>query len=255
MDLQLPFHLAAGYKSASQRARIVTESWGAENLYCCSCTSDSLRRESANTQVVDFLCPRCAEDYQLKSAQRRFGASITGANYARMMAAVLENRVPHFHLLHYDLPAELVRNLTIIPRFAISPSAIRKRNPLGALAQRANWVGYVFDLRVVPSLAKIDVVREGEIIDRKRVRAQFAKIGRIATLRPEQRGWTLDVLRCLETLTAAEFSTEQVYQFVPELSALHPANRHVPEKIRQQLQVLRDRGLLRQISRGRWLRL
>ncbi|MBA4137721.1 MAG: hypothetical protein C0518_10430 [Opitutus sp.] len=255
MDLRLPFHLAAGYKSASQRARIASEAWGAENLFCCNCTSNTLRRETANTHVVDFLCPACSDNYQLKSTQRRFGGTITGANYARMMSAVLANRTPHFHLLHYELPSEFIKNLVVIPRFAISPSAIQKRNALGATARRANWIGYVFNLRVVPDLAKIALVREGEIIDRRTARAQFAKIGRIEALRPEQRGWSLDVLRCVELLPSAEFTTDQVYQFVPELSALHPANRHVPEKIRQQLQVLRDRGLLRQLGRGRWLRL
>lgn len=40
--------------------------------------------------------------------------------------------------------------------------------------------------------------------------------------------------------------------FTRELEKLHPDNRHVKDKIRQQLQVLRDAGLLLHIERGLW---
>jgi type II restriction enzyme len=36
------------------------------------------------------------------------------------------------------------------------------------------------------------------------------------------------------------------------LEQLHPDNRHVRDKIRQQLQVLRDAGLLIHVESGRW---
>jgi type II restriction enzyme len=36
------------------------------------------------------------------------------------------------------------------------------------------------------------------------------------------------------------------------LEKLHPDNRHVKDKIRQQLQVLRDAGLLIHLGRGEW---
>jgi type II restriction enzyme len=75
-----------------------------------------------------------------------------------------------------------------------------------------------------------------------------------------QRGWTLDVLtivrrisdsrrRRQETLT---FTNADVYAHERELARLHPDNRHVKDKIRQQLQVLRDLGILRQPERGVW---
>ncbi|MGA2181250.1 MAG: hypothetical protein ABSH15_16930 [Verrucomicrobiota bacterium] len=40
--------------------------------------------------------------------------------------------------------------------------------------------------------------------------------------------------------------------FTRELEKLHPDNRHVRDKIRQQLQVLRDAGLLLHVERGEW---
>jgi hypothetical protein len=48
------------------------------------------------------------------------------------------------------------------------------------------------------------------------------------------------------------YTTTDVYAFESELEKLHPYNRHVKDKIRQQLQVLRDAGLLLHIGRGCW---
>jgi hypothetical protein len=48
------------------------------------------------------------------------------------------------------------------------------------------------------------------------------------------------------------FTTAEVYAFAPELEKLHPGNRHVRDKIRQQLQVLRDLGFLIHVERGEW---
>ncbi len=49
-----------------------------------------------------------------------------------------------------------------------------------------------------------------------------------------------------------EFTTADTYAFTRELERLHPDNRHVKDKIRQQLQVLRDTGLLLHVERGVW---
>jgi hypothetical protein len=48
------------------------------------------------------------------------------------------------------------------------------------------------------------------------------------------------------------FTTVDVCAFESELEKLHPDNRHVRDKIRQQLQVLRDRNLLLHIGRNCW---
>jgi hypothetical protein len=43
----------------------------------------------------------------------------------------------------------------------------------------------------------------------------------------------------------------KAYSFTRESEAFHPDNRHVRDKIRQQLQVLRDAELLLHVERGR----
>ena len=49
-----------------------------------------------------------------------------------------------------------------------------------------------------------------------------------------------------------EFLLDDMYAREGELAKLHPANRHVRDKIRQQLQVLRDKGLLEFLGRGKY---
>ena len=121
------------------------------------------------------------------------------------------------------------------------------------------------------------------IVPPEEVRAQFKRVKPLEDLSVTQRGWTLDVLnivrRISEVGTAGSavrapsgrkipaalppvtpqrgvptntFTTAEVYAFTRELEKLHPDNRHVRDKIRQQHQVLRDMGLLRHVERGLW---
>ena len=49
------------------------------------------------------------------------------------------------------------------------------------------------------------------------------------------------------------FTLDEVYAYEDELAHLHPGNRHVREKIRQQLQVLRDDlGLIKFLTPGHY---
>ena len=111
------------------------------------------------------------------------------------------------------------------------------------------------------------------IVPPAEVRAQFRRVKSFANFSVEQRGWTLDVLnlvrricdRCSERqfahskgqsrLTSAatrEFTNEDVYAHARELEQLHPDNRHIRDKIRQQLQILRDAKLLIHVGSGVW---
>jgi type II restriction enzyme len=69
-------------------------------------------------------------------------------------------------------------------------------------------------------------------------------------------GWLLDVLVCVERIKKQKFSLEDVYAFEGHLKAKHPANRNVRAKTRsgQQLQFLRDKGLIEFLGRG-WYRM
>jgi type II restriction enzyme len=70
--------------------------------------------------------------------------------------------------------------------------------------------------------------------------------------RLEARGWLLETMRCVEDIGRGEFSLDDVYAFEQRLSDIYPNNRHVKQKIRQQLQVLRDKGYLEFTGRGQY---
>jgi type II restriction enzyme len=97
------------------------------------------------------------------------------------------------------------------------------------------------------------VVNEGTVSPPSQVRERYQLARKqVEGLTVKQRGWRLDVLRVIQSLGKTEFTTTDAYAFEPELAELHPGNEHVKEKIRQQLQELRDRNLLLHIDRNRW---
>ena len=63
----MPAGLADNYKSLAQQARVVSEGWGNDNLFCPNCPSPTLNPAPNNTQAFDFLCSNCKSSFQLKS--------------------------------------------------------------------------------------------------------------------------------------------------------------------------------------------
>jgi type II restriction enzyme len=92
----------------------------------------------------------------------------------------------------------------------------------------------------------------GAPVPREVVRRQYARVKPLAKLDADQRGWTLDVLNVVRSLGNERFSLSDVYAHEDVLSKLHPRNMHVRDKIRQQLQVLRDLGLLEFLGGGQY---
>ena len=68
------------------------------------------------------------------------------------------------------------------------------------------------------------------------------------------RGWLLAVMGAVEAVGRPEFTLDDVYAHEARLAALYPGNNNVRPKIRQQLQVLRDRGWLAFDGGGRYRR-
>lgn len=230
----------------------MTEAWGQKNLYCPNCQRPSLTPAPNNTAAFDFICPNCGLPYQLKSKSSPIGDRIVDAAYEAMVRAIREDRTPNLYALHYNKPAWQVRNLILVPHFAFSESAIERRKPLAAGARRAGWVGCNIVLKNIPPDARIRLVKDGVPAHPQQVHESFIRLKPLQEITPTERGWTLDVLRVVRSLGRKEFTNGDVYAFEAQLERLHPHNRHIRDKIRQQLQVLRDRGLLVQVQRGVW---
>ncbi|GAC1630470.1 MAG: DpnI domain-containing protein [Candidatus Acidiferrum sp.] len=238
------------YKSASQRARVSTESWGQTNLYCPVCDSGHIDALPTGTRAADFVCPSCDSQFQLKSKSSAIGNRVVDGAHSTMREAIQGDRTPSLFLLHYQLPQLIVRNVLLIPHFAFSLSFLEKRKPLSSTARRAGWVGCNFLLDRIPSDAKIPIVDSGKVIPPVIVRKAYEKIRPLEKLNIEKRGWTLDVLKVVRSLKKNDFVLSEVYGHADQLAQLHPQNHHINDKIRQQLQILRDMNLLQFLGSG-----
>jgi type II restriction enzyme len=248
--MQLPTAGLERYTSTSQRSRVCTEPWGEGNLYCPVCDSPRIASLAANTPARDFSCPKCKSWFQLKSKSSAFGTRVQDGAYETMKKSMRSDRTPNLFLLHYKLPELRVQNVLLIPHFVFTESILEKRKPLSPTARRAGWVGCNFLLDRIPSAARITVVENGKLSPTSFVRRAYNRLRPLEKLHADKRGWTLDVLSVVRSLNKTEFSLSEVYEHADELAKLHPNNAHVRDKIRQQLQVLRDLGLLHFLGGG-----
>ncbi len=154
-------------------------------------------------------------------------------------------------LLHYDQPNWSAEALTIIHRSCITTSCIIPRRPLSPTARRAGWQGCLYSLDDIPKLGKIEVVNQGVIREKKEVLAQWKQSNSLLRTKPNLRGWVADILTCVERLPTT-FKLDELYEFEEELAGKHRDNHNVRPKIRQQLQVLRDLGLVKFVSPGEY---
>ena len=167
-----------------------------------------------------------------------------------MKRAILEDRTPNLFVLHYDLGTWAVRTILLIPHFAFALSAVECRKPLASTARRSGWVGCNILLDKIPLHARIPVVSEGIPHAPREIRGSYNRLRPLEKLHVEKRGWTLDVLQVVQSLGKLEFTLADVYAHSDSLARLHPKNAHVRDKIRQQLQVLRDLSLLEFLGSG-----
>jgi type II restriction enzyme len=244
MDLQCRIDLAIKYKAASQIARVLSEDWCMREMYCPACNSNRLTGSKPNTPAVDFECAKCEQPFQLKSLRHWNPKKVVDAGYEAMLRAIRADRTPNLLLLHYS-DTWAVQNLLLVPRMFFTESVVEKRKPLGPDARRAGWVGCNILLAEIPPDGKIPMISAGVPVRKRFVREEFSRVKQLAEIPPSLRGWTLDVLRAVRQLGKPEFTLQEMYAFEPQLNALHPSNQNVRPKIRQQLQVLRDLGLLR----------
>ncbi len=238
--------------SAAQIAGNATERWVAENLYCPACTSESLEPTIPGTKVVDFRCPKCAESFQLKSRSSAFKSRVVDAAYRPMIESIESSSAPNFLFLQYHRSTWRVKGVFGVPRHFFSSSMIEKRPPLAPTARRAGWVGCNILLSALPIDSRIDIVRDGVERSMRAVREAWHTFAFLRNATAESRGWTVDVLACVREVRKSEFTLQDVYAFEDRLRRMHMDNRNVRPKVRQQLQVLRDHGVLEFLGRGKY---
>lgn len=249
MNFSFDESLATGYKSSSQRIRVMSENWVQKNIYCPICGNPHLSKEKNNKPVSDFKCEICGETFELKSKCGHLGNKISDGAYKTMIKRITGFTNPNLFVMEYSEDLE-VMNLLFIPKFFFTPEIIEKRKPLSNAARRAGWVGCNIEYCCIPAQGKISIITSQHIQNKDDAIFAYDRIKSIKTNNLYARGWLFDILNCINKIPENEFTIEQMYSFEKELKSKHPQNQHIKEKIRQQLQVLRDKSIIKFRGRG-----
>ena len=251
MELIFDIQIAKSYESQSQKARVLTEHWVDKFIFCPNCGYLKINKYPNNQPVADFFCLNCHEDYELKSKQNSVGTKILDGSYRTKIERLRSSNNPNLFVLNYNLSNFCVLDFFVIPKHFFVPEIIEKRKPLAPSARRAGWIGSNILLQKIPQIGKIFLVKHQCIKPKEKVLTEWQKT---LFLREEKeisaRGWLLDIMRCIDKIGKREFILDEIYAFESELNILHPDNKHIKDKIRQQLQVLRNKGYLDFISCG-----
>lgn len=255
MNLQMDLAIAEKYNSGSQRIRVITESWVNQNLFCPYCGSSYISHFENNRPVADFYCPSCSEEYELKSKSSSISKKVNDGAYATMIERIESINNPNFFFMHYGKTDLRVKNFIMVPKHFFTPNIIEKRKALSMTARRAGWVGCNIVLQQIPEEGRVYIVKDEVEQPVEEIIAKVQKTNFISGYKLDTRGWILDILNCVNRIPARTFTLEEMYMFVPELELKYPENHHVRDKIRQQLQLLRDKGIIEFEGRGRYRKL
>jgi type II restriction enzyme len=118
-------------------------------------------------------------------------------------------------------------------------------------ARRSGWIGCNILLQNIPESGKIYYIKNGQVEDKKNILKKWQKTLFLRdSYNYELKGWTLDVMRCIDLLGKKDFTLKELYLFEQILSQKYPDNKHIKDKIRQQLQFLRDKNYIKFVARG-----
>ncbi|MGB4446868.1 MAG: DpnI domain-containing protein [Cloacibacterium sp.] len=249
MNLYFNINLAEGYKSNTQIARRLTEDWVLNNSYCPSCGEISLNEFENNRPVADFYCKKCNEEFELKIKGGKLSSTITDGAYNTMIERINSNNNPNFFFLKYTKELK-VNDFLIIPKQFFTPEIIIKRKPLSENAKRAGWIGCNIDIKRIADTGKVFLVKNSKIIEQDLVKEQFNKTLFLREKSDNAKGWVLDVMNCVDLVINETFTLDEIYKFEKKLKLKYPNNNHIKDKIRQQLQLLRDKNIIEFVGRG-----
>ncbi|MCD6173056.1 MAG: restriction endonuclease [Sulfurimonas sp.] len=252
MSLNLYSTLADKYNSNSQKIRVLTENWVNEYIYCPNCGSNINEYEN-NKPVADFYCSKCNEDYELKSKKNKMGKKIVDGAYSTMIERLQSDSNPNFFFLNYDKNSLDVTNFIVIPKHFFIPDIIEKRKALSPTARRAGWIGCNILLDTIPESGKIFYIKDGKQESKSKILDNWNKTSFLKqSTNLKSKSWLLDIIKCIDKINKNNFRLSEIYQFGDYLKLKHPENNNIQAKIRQQLQVLRDKDFLEFQNRGKY---
>src|SRR3989344_4277896 len=252
MDLLLDKKFSINYTSSSQKIRVLSEAWVSNEIFCPNCGYLRIKQYINNKPVADFYCEKCSEDFELKSKKGRFSKKVSAGAYSKLIERINSASKPNFFFMVY-LESLLVNNFFVIPKHFFISEIIEKRKPLRETARRAGWIGSNILFSKIPNAGHVFYIKNGKVISKKQVLEKWQKTIFLKKItKTDKKGWVLDIMNCIDSLNKKEFFLQDIYDFEPDLKVIHPENKHIKDKIRQQLQFLRNKGYLKFTSPGNY---
>ncbi len=255
MNLELIIESAQKYVNNSQKVRVITEKWVSDNMFCPRCGHTEIMHFENNRPVADFYCPVCKSQYELKSKNGTALNIINDGAYDTMIERIMSLDNPDFLFMSYNNTSWKVSSLFFVPKHFFTPSIIEKRKPLSPNARRAGWTGCSIKLSDIPLAGRIPIIENGIIIDKSDILRSVSVADALSISDINSRGWLLDIMCCIDLLNKTTFALSDMYLFEDILSKKHPDNHNVRAKIRQQLQILRNKGIIEFTSLGEYRRI
>ncbi len=250
MNLYFDIKLSNNYTNLSQKARVLTESWVLNEIFCPGC-GGAISEYKNNKPVADFYCEECVEDFELKSKQGKFGKKVSAGAYSKMIDRINSQEKPNFFFMGYLMHDLSVDDFLVIPKHFFVPEIIEKRKPLAETARRAGWIGSNILFSKIPKAGQIFYIQNGKEVNKKDVLEKWQKTVFLKQVKKtEAKGWILDIMNCIDILNKDIFTLQDMYAFEKDLSLVYPENKNIKPKIRQQLQFLRDKKYLDFMGNG-----
>ena len=252
MIKKLDTALSVNYTSNSQKIRVMSETWTENNIFCPNCGS-VLESYKNNRPVADFYCKKCYEDFELKSKNGKIGKKVGAGSYQKMIERLNSSENPNFFFLSYLKQDYSINDFFVVPKHFFVEGIIEKRKALSENAKRAGWVGSNILFYKIPNSGKIYYIENGCSFSKNDVLKKWKHTDFLKKINKNSlKGWILDVMNCIESLDKEDFELDEIYAFVENLEILHPENKNIKAKIRQQLQFLRDKKYLTFLGNGKY---
>lgn len=252
MNLNFQTSLANSYTNNSQKIRAMSEPWTEQNIFCPNCGSKLSELEN-NKKVSDFLCDNCLENYEQKASKNKFKNKVISSEYYSLIYRLKSVDKPNFFFLHYLDGIFSVNDFFVVPKYFFTSEIIERRKPLSITAKRAGWTGSNILFSKIPNSGKIYYIEDWKEISKKEILEKWQKTAFLKDIKKDNlKGWILDIMNCIESLNKNDFSLNEIYAFEKDLEILHPENKNIKPKIRQQLQFLRDKWYLEFLEKGKY---
>lgn len=160
MNTSFNASLAKQYVSKSQIARVLTESWTEENMYCPVCGFSHVSKFLTIELQLTFIVP--IVKVNLSKKQKRFHwLQIADGAYATFIERICSNNNPDFFVMSYSISKMSIESMYFIPKHFLFLKQLKKESPCLPLpkepiGQAVTFFSIKYRSKVVFRLFKMD---------------------------------------------------------------------------------------------------